>query len=131
MPRRRHQSDDGAQRHALARPGLADEAQHLPRTELEIDAVDRDERAARRLEARRQPADGEQRIGGILNGGRDHRFTRKSSASPSPNRLKPSPVTTIATPGKIEIHQAVVMKFLPSAMSTPHSAAGGCAPSPR
>ena len=50
---------------------------------------------------------------------------------PSPSRLKPRPVTTIAMPGKIEIHQAVDMKFLPSAMSTPHSAAGGCAPRPR
>jgi hypothetical protein len=50
---------------------------------------------------------------------------------PSPTRLKPSPVTTIARPGKIEIHQPVVMKFLPSAISTPHSAAGGRAPRPR
>ena len=56
---------------------------------------------------------------------------RSRSARPSPSRLKPSPVTTMATPGNTEIHQAVVMKFLPSAISTPHSAAGGWAPRPR
>ena len=40
-------------------------------------------------------------------------------------------VSTIAIPGKIEIHQAVPMKFLPSEISVPHSAVGGCAPRPR
>ena len=52
-------------------------------------------------------------------------------AMPSPSRLKLVPVSTMARPGKIDIHQAVVMKFLPSAISTPHSAVGGCAPRPR
>ena len=62
---------------------------------------------------------------------RDHRRGRSRSARPSPSRLKPSPVTTMAMPGKTEIHQAVLMKFLPSAIRTPHSAAGGWAPRPR
>ena len=37
----------------------------------------------------------------------------------------------MASPGKVVIHQAVKMKFCPSAIITPHSAVGGCTPRPR
>ena len=45
--RRSHQAQDRAQGHALARAGFADQSQHLARLHLQIDAVDRGQRAAR------------------------------------------------------------------------------------
>ena len=38
---------------------------------------------------------------------------------------------TMARPGKVQIHQAVVIKACPSATIVPHSAVGGCTPRPR
>ncbi len=130
---RPHQADHRAQGHALARTGFADQAEDLAGPDLEVDAVDRAHRAGTRRKGRGEPLDRERDAGVFARRERAaaHRCGLKRSATPSPTRLKPSPVTTMARPGKIEIHQPVVMKFLPSAISTPHSAAGGCAPRPR
>ena len=122
---------DRAQRDALARAGFADEAQNLARHDVETDVVDGGHPSRRRLEARRQVARPTAPASASGLAKRAHFLVLSSSASPSPSRRKPRPVTTMAMPGKTAIHQAVVMKFLPSAICTPHSAAGGCAPRPR
>ena len=120
-----HEPHQRAQRDALAASRFADETEHLALRDVQIDAVDGARQAARRLKGRRQPANLE------CQPSLAHRFVLNSSATPSPSRLKPRPVMTMAMPGNTEIHHAVVMKFLPSAISTPHSAVGGWAPRPR
>ena len=118
----RQQTEDRAQRHAFARPGLAHQPHHLARHDAERHIVHRGDRPGSGGERRRQVAHVE---------GGDHLRVLSTSASPSPRRLKPSPVTTMAMPGNTDIHHAVVMKFLPSAICTPHSGVGGWAPRPR
>ena len=44
------QADDGGAGHRLAGAGLADDAEHLARRDVERDVVDRDQRAAPRRE---------------------------------------------------------------------------------
>ena len=114
------QTHDGAERDAFAGAGLADDADDLAGRDVEVDAVDGAHGAAARRELHAQAAHVQHQ-----------RFTSSRSAKPSPTRLKPMPHRTMAMPGNTLIHQACVKKFLPSAISTPHSAAGGCAPSPR
>ena len=129
-PRRRfHQAQDGAQGQALARAGFAGKAHHLARTDVEIDAVDGGQLVARCPESHAQAAHRQQRLRHLRRA--VHRRLRNRSARPSPNMLKETPATTMAMPGKTDIHQPVFMKFLPSAIRTPHSAVGGCAPRPR
>ena len=125
-PGRPDQPHDRPQRHALPGARLADEPQHLAGA-----------RARGRCRRRRSPRPAPWRSSPAGPGPRGsspaaaHRRARRRSAMPSPSRLRPRPVRTMAMPGKMEIHQPVVMKFLPSAISTPHSAVGGWAPSPR
>ena len=120
------EAGDRAQSDALAGSGLPDEAENLSLPHIEIDTVDGAKPTARRLEGDLEVAHAKQRCR------RDyHRFTSRRSARPSPVRLNPSPHTTTARPGKKHIHGACVKKFFPSATITPHSAVGGCAPSPR
>src|ERR1700731_4121624 len=113
----RQQTEDGAQDQALAGAGFANQSHHLAGDHAEVDTIHRPDRS--------EP-DGE-----LLHRQQVHVSRRSRVANPSPARLNPIPANTMATPGKIDIHHAVVMKFLPSAISTPHSAVGGCAPSPR
>ncbi len=113
------QTENGAQRQAFARTGFADDAEYLAGSDIEADVLHgRDVSDPHGEIANRQKW-------------RAHVRRRSRLAMPSPSRLKLMPASTIARPGKMDIHQAVVMKFLPSAISTPHSAVGGCAPSPR
>ncbi|KWV86814.1 hypothetical protein PFLmoz3_03551 [Pseudomonas fluorescens] len=60
-----------------------------------------------------------------------HERSPNTCATPSANRLKPMAKVTTARPGKVQIHQAVVIKACPSATIVPHSAVGGCTPRPR
>ncbi len=115
----RQQTKDGAQHQALARTGFADDAEYLAGIDVEAEVLHWHDVA----DTHGEIANREKR--------RAHVRRRSRIAMPSPSRLKPMPVNTMARPGKIDIHQAVVMKFLPSAISTPHSAVGGCAPRPR
>ena len=115
----RQQTKNGAQRQALARTGFAHDAEYLAGVDVEAELLHGHD-----------VADTHGEIANRQNW-RAHVRRRSRIAMPSPSRLKPMPVSTMARPGKIDIHQAVVMKFLPSAISTPHSAVGGCAPSPR
>src|SRR5258708_26435567 len=135
MGRRVDEAQERAQGDALARSGFAGQAQHLAWRHVESDAVHGLELMLAGPEDDTQIAHREQSLGfrrcGLSRGGRHQRRRRKISAMPSPTRLKPTPASTMAMPGKTEIHQAVLMKFLPSAMMTPHSAVGGWAPRPR
>ena len=117
------QSRDRPQSHALSRTGLPDNAQHLAGADRETHPVHRMHRPALRAENHAEILDLQQRP--------THRRTSRRSARPSPVRLKPRPAMTITVPGNNAIQGAVVKKFLPSAISTPHSAVGGCAPRPR
>src|SRR5438093_1047514 len=54
-----------------------------------------------------------------------------ASRSPSPSKLKPSTVTMMARPGKIARCGDWRRNGTASAIITPHSGAGGCAPKPR
>src|SRR5262249_15626291 len=121
------QPHDGTQGDTLAGAGFAHQADHLAGRNVEIDIGRRDRKAVRGVEGGRQAAHDQSDISIC---GLRHRLTLSNSAIPSPARLKPRPVSTMAIPGKTEIHQAVLMKFLPSAICTPHSAAGGWAPRP-
>lgn len=60
-----------------------------------------------------------------------HERSPSTCATPSASRLKPMARVTMARPGKVQIHQAVVMNAWPSATMVPHSAVGGCTPRPR
>ncbi len=90
---RQHAAD-----HALARAGLADEAQHLAGRDSEIDVAEHVHRDAAEARADRQAAGVERhRVASARV-----RTSRASSArrSPSPSRLKPSTVRKIAPTGR-------------------------------
>ena len=119
----RQEPDQRPAGQGLARAALADQPQHLALAKLEGDLVDRAQRAAGCGELDGQILDPKDRPA--------HSRTPSFSPSPSARKLKPSARNTIASPGKVVIHQAVVMKFWPSAIITPHSAVGGWTPRPR
>ena len=117
----RQQTHHGQRGHRLARPALADHAEHLARPERHRDAA-QDRRAADR---EIQPRDVEQA----------HARTRRSfgssrSRSPSPIRFSPSTVSTIAMPGKIASQGAKEIIVWLSASIRPQDGVGGCAPRP-
>ncbi|RMP13595.1 hypothetical protein ALQ29_05619 [Pseudomonas marginalis pv. marginalis] len=60
-----------------------------------------------------------------------HERSPSTCATPSASKLKPMAKVTMASPGKVQIHHAVVIKACPSATIVPHSAVGGCTPRPR
>ena len=114
--------------HGLARAALAYQPKHLAFVQSEGDVVNRAHNAGGRRELDRQAVDLEQRQATTRAG---HSRMPSFSPSPSASRLKPSARSTMAHPGKAVIHHAVVMKFWPSEIITPHSAVGGCTPRPR
>ena len=108
-----------AQRDALARAGFAHEPQHLAGPDLEIDAVDG---VGQRRGAVRNVTCRSSTRSRALDGGH-HRFTSRRSARPSPSRLKPRPAQHDGEAReRPRSTRPCVMKFLPSAISTPHSA---------
>ena len=120
------QAADGTQGDAFAAAGFADQTKDFAGADGQRDIVDGSDDAAGGGEGDSEVLDREQRV---FDG--SHRLISIRSARPSPVRLKPRPQRTIAAPGKRLIQGAWVKKFLPSAISTPHSAVGGCAPRPR
>ena len=111
------EADDSAAGERLARAALAHEPQDLAFAEGERDAVHGAQRARRRHDLDRQVLD--------LENVSHYSLTPSFSPRPSARRLKPRARQTMARPGKVVIHQAVKMKFCPSAIITPHSAVGG------
>ncbi len=99
------QPHDGAQGNALSRAGFADQADDFAGRDIEIDIGGGNRLAPRCFEGGRQAANDQSAVVAC----RYHRRILKSSATPSPARLNPSPVRTIEMPGNTEIHQAVVM----------------------
>src|SRR5262249_51639994 len=65
------------------------------------------------------------------HGERPRKVGSDASRSPSPNRLKPSTVTKMASPGNVAIHQAEARNCRPSTTMLPQLGKGGWAPSPR
>ena len=114
---------DRAQRQALARAALADDADRLARLDLERHAVDDGEAVAVKLEPRDEVAHLEQR--------HQRDSGRSASARPSPRNASPTPVRMIARPGKTGTHHASSRNGRASAMIAPHSGVGGCGPRPR
>lgn len=51
--------------------------------------------------------------------------------TPSPTRLKPRTVQTMAMPGAMDIHGAFLMYWIPSDRIIPQSGKGYCAPKPK
>ena len=133
-PRRRRplreQAEQREHRDRLAAPALAGDPEDLPRLDLVVDAVD-DRDLARRSSAAGRAAP-RRRAGS--------RAPLRPPAAPSagsntsrrlsPRKLKARTTVKIARPGKVPIHHH--WKYcVPSATIEPHSAVGGCAPSPR
>src|SRR5690348_8307840 len=54
----------------------------------------------------------------------------RASRSPSPNRLMPTTVRPMASPGNSDTHGATRSRSRPSATIAPHEGVGGAAPSP-
>ena len=118
------QAHDRAQRHALSAAGLADEAQRPSARDVQADAVDRLDDAARRRDLDAQVAQRENRLGRRHSGA-------SRSARPSPSSERPSPVSRMAMPGNVDNCHCVVISDSPSAIIDPQSAAGGGMPAPR
>ena len=100
----RQDAEDRADHRRLAAPGLADDAENAAGLQGEIDMVE--DPCDTLVGADRQPeiADGQDRGLAVHRDRLSRGSTR--SRNPSPRRLKPSTVIRIATPGKIEYHQA-------------------------
>src|SRR4051794_13373523 len=124
----RQQAEQREHRNRLAAAALPGDAEYLGRLHVVVDAVDDGHVAGRRRQPHAQP----------LNRERAHcvsstrRAVRGSKASRrlSPRKLNASTTVKIASPGNVPIHHH--WKYcVPSATIDPHSAFGGCAPSPR
>src|SRR4029079_10958600 len=113
---------------ALAAAGFADQPQPLTLFELEGDAVDGVDGAFVGAEPDDQVLDREEHVPG------GHRRIRGSSDSrnPSPSRLNPTALITIAPPGNSRSHGAWRMNLVESVSIVPHSGVRGSGgPRPR
>jgi len=99
--RARQQRHDRAQRQALARSRLADDAERVAGPHGERDGVDRGEPGVPARDRDAQVPDLEQRAA--------HDGGLNASASPSPSSERPRPVSTTAMPGSVANSQWVVM----------------------
>ncbi len=106
---------------------LADETQDLARPHVEIDAIDGPQRAARGLEGDVRSLHAKERFDGRASSLHVEEIGEAVAGEAEAEAADARP----RGPGRSIIHGACVKKFLPSATSTPHSAVGGCAPSPR
>src|SRR6202020_2123710 len=115
--------------HRLAAAALAGDAEDLARLDAVVDTVDDRDGSLRCREADAKPFDLEQ-AQGCVSWERQAVCGSKTSRRLSPRKLKASTTVKIARPGNVPIHQ--YWKYcVPSATIEPHSAFGGCAPSPR
>src|SRR4029079_6957971 len=116
-------------RHRLAAAALAGHAEDLRLLDLVVDAVDdgRQPRGRRKLDA--EPFDFEQCAHSAWPPPQEVRGSNRSRRL-SPRKLMPRSAVKMARRGKVPIHHH--WKYCaPSATIEPHSASGGCAPSPR
>src|SRR6185437_10638666 len=120
----RQYAEDGAQRHALARAGLAHQAEGTAPGHVEGHPVDGPDDAAAAGDPHVQVADLEDRLGAHWPG-------LSRSARPSPTSESPSPTSTTTRPGMVVSCQWVDRKFCPSLIIEPRSAVGGGMPRPR
>src|SRR2546428_185235 len=125
---RSREADDAQARHALARAGLADEAERLGLAEREGDAVHRLDRPPAGDDVRAEVAN-------VEDGGHAAQSWRslgsRVSRSQSPSRLKASTTSRMASPGRNDTHHALVTTSRPSAIIEPHAGVGGGMPAPR
>ena len=109
--RLRDEAHDGMRGERLSRSGLADDAEDAAGLDGEVDAVDGAGAVAAERQLDGQAGDGDERA---VVRARDHvanlshplRSGFSESFSPSPTRLMASTVSTIASPGKTDSHQA-------------------------
>src|SRR5881409_3788064 len=122
------EAENGERRDGLAAPRLAHDTERLTRLHLEGDAVHRARRAAALLgdEVGLEVTHAEQ---GLCHAA----SLRGSSASRSASPTAFSAMTTseIATPGKVDDHQATAILCQPSAIILPQLGAGEGTPRPR
>ncbi len=122
-PGGRQQAHQAPAGQGLARTAFPDQAEDFPFHQVEGQAIDQGQRGRAIMGQHTQVADLQHR--------RAHVRSPMASATPSASRLKPMARVTMAMPGKVQIHQALVIRLCPSATMVPHSAVGGCTPSPR
>src|SRR6202042_2004902 len=111
--------EDRLEGHALARAGLADQADGLPGCDLQRHPVDRADDAVVAGDLHPQVADLK------LQQAAHDEAGRSRSASPSPISDSATPVITTARPGTVVSHHWVVRKFCPAAIMVPQSGVGG------
>ncbi len=116
----REQPHDSQGSHGLARSRFADKAHHFAWIDREID-VFQDRCVA---DCDRQASNFQQAHRARLNLG------SRISLRPSPSRLRPSTVKTMAKPGKIARWEATIMRVWASKSMRPQLGIGGWVPSP-
>ena len=119
--RRRQQTHQPATSHGLARTAFAHQTEDFTFGQVEGHPVHQGHIAPGVVGDHTQ----------VLHLQKTHERSPSTCATPSANRLKPMANVTMASPGKVQIHQAVVINAWPSATMVPHSAVGGCTPRPR
>ena len=128
----------------LARPGFPDEANRLAPVDRQVDdfraSNDAEPRARRRasnpglrapgwlLLVRRRISRRMRNVRSIISAGPAGRSVSRSA---SPNRLNPIAAMAMAMPGTATHHGLRNMNWRASAIISPHSVLGGCAPRPR
>src|SRR5215211_5411609 len=135
LPWSRHQPDQRTDRRRLPGAALSDQTKDLSGIDAKRNVVNGSQRTPLGWETRGQASHDEQRLVryAILSC-RDVKgvhFGRKRSATPSPRRLSPIPVKTMASPGNVTIHHCWARYVFPSVIICPHSGSGGCTPRPR
>src|SRR5690349_12976956 len=125
----RKEPEERQHRDRLAAAALAGDAEHLRGLDLVVDPV-HDRREPRRgWEPDAQPLDVEQGAHSFVPPPHDVCGSNRSRRL-SPRKLNASTAVKMARPGNVPIHHH--WKYCaPSATIEPHSACGGCAPSPR
>ena len=118
--RRRQQAHHGERRHRLAGAGFADQPHDLAGLDRQIDAVE--DRRSADLEV--QAFDFEQAHRALLS------FGSSTSERPSPSRLRPSTVSTMAKPGNSARCGAMIMRVCASNSMRPQLGIGGWEPRP-
>ncbi len=120
---RRQQAHQRSTGQSLARTAFTHQAEDLALRQIEGQAIDQGQWGWAVVGQYTQVLDLQHR--------RTHVRAPMASATPSASRLKPMARVTMAIPGKVQIHQALVIRLCPSATMVPHSAVGGWTPSPR
>src|SRR6185503_3428637 len=124
----RQEPHDGQRGDGLAAARLADEAHGLAAGHIEGDVAYRLQVARRSANVHREAFDLQQRRAG---GAHARPSGANTSRRPSPTMLMPSTRAASAVPGMAISQNEKNMKFLASAIISPHDGSGGCTPRPR